>query len=93
MDKIRNPIIAFREQYGISQRKLAQILGVNTGTVKAWEAGDFAPSEKSLALGQALGLIPNKTVEAWHTWRKMLGDSQLRDLVANGSGHERLPGI
>ena len=93
MDSIRNPIIAFREQYGISQRELAQILGVSIASVKGWEVGDFEPREESLINALPLGLIPNKTVEAWRAWRKALGDSQLKHLVANGNGGERLPGI
>ena len=47
-------ILALRQQMGVSQRKLAQILNVGHQTIHRWEHGITAPSEMHIALMEQL---------------------------------------
>jgi transcriptional regulator with XRE-family HTH domain len=37
-----------RKKLGVSQKKLASLVGVSTGTVVAWEAGKFSPRKNKI---------------------------------------------
>ena len=39
-----NQIIQFREKYGISQERLADMVGVHFNSVRNWEEGKFQPN-------------------------------------------------
>lgn len=48
-----------RQAKGMSQSKLAQLVGVDQTAVSWWETGNAAPGiEKQLAIARALGIAP-----------------------------------
>lgn len=47
-----------RDKLGISQERLAEMLGVSSRTIQNWEAGGTIPQTKELAL-QSIGLNPD----------------------------------
>lgn len=39
-----------RRKLGLTQRKMAELLGIDPGTLQGWEAGDHQPSKRSLEM-------------------------------------------
>lgn len=45
---LRERLVSARRGLGLSQRKMAEQLGVDPGTLQGWEAGDHQPANGSL---------------------------------------------
>lgn len=57
MEQVKLTMAAARVNAGLTQEKLAEILGVTRVTVNKWERGGFAPSAKHRqAFCEAVGL-------------------------------------
>jgi transcriptional regulator with XRE-family HTH domain len=47
-DKVRNDIIAYKQEHGLSDEALAQKVGVFQGQISKWRTGDSRPLTKSI---------------------------------------------
>ena len=60
-----NKIQSLREEHGLSQKELANLVGVTTGTIAEWEAEESAPSLTELSrLSKALNVSSDVLLDA-----------------------------
>jgi DNA-binding XRE family transcriptional regulator len=75
----RNPIRAWRTQYGYTLADVGRELNVNLHTVAAWEWGTAMPNDDNMAaIARMLGLVCSDIGPTWRTWyddRPRIGDS------------------
>ena len=50
-------IILFRTRQGLSQRKLAEKLGIDLSTDTSWETGRHRPSESHIKILERIGIL------------------------------------
>lgn len=58
---------AIRKQYGLSQAKFAQLLGISTSTLRNWEQGRRKPEGPARVLLQVAAKHPEAILDVVHT--------------------------
>jgi len=48
LNSLGDTILAFRRRYGLSQKKLARLVGIDPTTIGAWERGEHQPTKRLL---------------------------------------------
>lgn len=64
-------VLAIRTRLGLSQRKLASLLGVSAAAVARWERGDLAVAPTHERLLRLVEMAPAERVDA-PDWAKLL---------------------
>ena len=60
-----NKIQSLREEHSLSQKELANLVGVTTGTIAEWEAGESDPNLAELSrLSKALNISSDVLLDA-----------------------------
>jgi len=63
LSKIKDKTKPYRKEHGLSQRKLARLLGVDQATIRDWENGKHKPNKKLLdRITIVIPLKINKTI-------------------------------
>lgn len=74
----------FREESGLSQKELANLVGVTVGMIAEWEAGDDAPTFKELVcLSKTLNVSADELLEATTEEVMLLPGAPKREKEAN----------
>ena len=68
-----NPIERYRTACGLTQAALANRLGVNVNSVRAWEAGAKPRARQIPALASLFNVDPVKLVDEIEAWRQQEG--------------------
>ena len=62
-DKIRK----YRKQQGLTQKKLAELSGLNEVTIRSYEANKYKPKLNNLRkIAKVLGVYVGELAEAWY---------------------------
>ena len=71
-----HPIVRYRRGMGWTQAELAERVGVNINTVRAWEKGAQPRPRHLQALAQAFGATGFELDAAIHDWKEAQGEKE-----------------